>query len=101
MEVIILPIVEKFINNLEKGLQAESFNLIELLGTDGNTITMPYSKALGGGLFELRGRNKSQVRYFYIFKYGGAVILHGYIKKSQKIPRPELELARARKQSLT
>lgn len=101
MDLVILPSVEKFINNLDKGLTAETVSLLRLLRTEGNTIKMPYSKPLGSGLFELRGRSKSVIRYFYIFKYGQAVIVHGYIKKSQKTPLRELKLAHRRISSLT
>lgn len=101
MDLVILAGVEKFINNLDKDLSSETVSLLRLLSGEGSTIKMPYSKPLGNGLFELRGRSKSNVRYFYIFKYGQAFVVHGYIKKSQKTPLRELRIARSRVSSLT
>ena len=58
----------------------------------------PHSKAMGGGLFELRPRGRSGIgRAFYCF-CGGRVItvLHAFVKKTQKTPRRELLIARER-----
>jgi hypothetical protein len=49
-------------------------------------MAAPQSKALGGGLFELRGK---QVRMFYVFRPGGRiVILDCIVKKRSDIPAP-------------
>src|SRR6266576_6270205 len=48
----------------------------------------------GRGLFELRVKAS---RIFYCFKPGGVIVLlHGFIKKSQKTPRREMEIAQKR-----
>jgi hypothetical protein len=45
---------------------------------------MPHSKALGKGLFELRGQ---QVRLFYVFRPGRRIVLlDGLVKKRGDIP---------------
>ena len=57
-----------------------------------------HSKAMGGGLFELRPRGRSGIgRAFYCF-CGGRVItvLHAFVKKTQKTARRELLIARER-----
>lgn len=50
-----------FLNSLSMADQPEAAALIKLLQERGNTLREPQSKALGGGLFELRGK---QVRIF-------------------------------------
>ena len=58
--------------------------LIKLLGERGNALREPRSKALGDGLFELRGKS---VRIFYVFRSGRRIsLLDGIIKKRDDIP---------------
>jgi phage-related protein len=64
----------------------------------GPTLGMPHTRAMGGGLFELRGKGQEGIARVF---YGTAVaqrivMLHVFIKKSQKTPRKELEIARGR-----
>ncbi len=61
-------------------------------------LRLPYSRALGGGLFELRPRGKSGIaRAFYCFLVGQRVtVLHAFIKKSKQTPTTELKIARKR-----
>ncbi len=58
----------------------------------------PFSKALGDGLFEIRIRSKNDIaRIIYIFAKGKQIILlHGFIKKTEKTPLKELETAKER-----
>jgi phage-related protein len=58
---------------------------------------MPYSKLVVSGLFELRIRGKQEVRLLYAFNKNSAVILHGFTKKSNKLPTKEFETALKRK----
>ena len=63
-------------------------------------VGMPICRPLGAGLHELRtslDRNRIARVLFYIGKRGRMVLLHGFIKKTQKTPREELELARGNK----
>ena len=63
-------------------------------------IGMPVCRALGDGLHEVR-TDLAQQRIarvlFYIDKKGRTVLLHGFIKKTQKTPVEDLELARKNK----
>lgn len=58
----------------------------------------PLSKHLESGLWELRIRSKTDIlRIIYTFRKGKVIILlHIFIKKQQKIPKIELEIARKR-----
>ena len=81
---------------------ADYARLIELLTQHGPSLRLPHSKALGGGLFELRPRCRSGIgRAFYCFLLGKRiVIVHAFIKKTQETPDKELELARKRAKEL-
>jgi phage-related protein len=63
-------------------------------------IGMPVCRPLGDGVYEVRTRlaqNRIARVLFYIDKKGQMVLLHGFIKKTTKIPEEDLELARSNK----
>ena len=63
-------------------------------------IGMPVCRPLGDGLYEVRSDlagNKIGRVLFYIDIRGRMVLLHGFIKKTQKTPPSDLELARKNK----
>lgn len=93
--------LEDFIDSLEKDPYSRVLKTIDLLKTFGNMLRMPYSKALGGGLFELRTRGRQEVRIFYTFYKQDAVLLHGFIKKTQKTPTKQLAIAITKLKELT
>ncbi len=86
-------ILEKFIGNLEPPAVAKILRTIDLLEKFGNNLGLPHSKKIGSQLFELRVRGKQEVRIFYTFNMNTAVLLHGFIKKTDKILKKELEAA--------
>ena len=54
-------------------------------------------RPLGGGLYEVRtslSKNRIARVFFYIDGKSRMVLLHGFIKKTQKTPDKELDLAR-------
>jgi phage-related protein len=66
----------------------------------GWSIGMPVCKPLGDGLYEVRSslsQNRIARVLFYIDVKGRMVLLHGFIKKTQKTPPADLELARKNK----
>jgi len=72
----------------------EATALIKLLAAHGNRLGAPRSRALGDGLFELRGK---QVRIFYVFRSGKRIVLlDGMTKKRDAIPGDVLRRIRAR-----
>ncbi len=57
----------------------------------------PLSKAIGGGLFELRHVGKLNTRVLWFFMKGGrSVAVHGIRNKGQSIPSRDLATARER-----
>lgn len=85
--------LEKFIAMLEKPTIAKILRMLELLKQFGNRLGMPHSKKVGDRLFELRIRGQQEVRIFYTFHKDTAVLLHGFIKKSEQTPTKEFLLA--------
>lgn len=75
---------------------ADYARIVELLMEHGPNLRLPYSRALGEGLFELRPRGRSGIgRAFYCFLIGQrALVLHAFVKKSQQTPDRELRVAR-------
>jgi phage-related protein len=63
-------------------------------------IGMPVCRPLGDGIYEVRSslaQNRIARMLFYIDKKGRMVLLHGFIKKTQKTPNEDLDLARHNK----
>ena len=84
----------KFISNLEKHAIAKLLRTIDLLEKFGFKLTLPHSKKTGNELFELRIRGKIEVRIFYTFQKFTIILLHGFVKKTQKFPKKHLYQAR-------
>ncbi len=64
----------------------------------GFPMGMPLCKSLGDGLWELRSTLPGKIARVIFFIDGEKfIIVHGFIKKSQKTPKEELNAAKARK----
>jgi len=85
-----------FLNSLDVKMRAKVVRTVNLLRNNGRELREPYSKALSDGIFELRmkvGSNISRVLYFFVV--GNKIVLtHGFIKKTQKTPQPEIDRAK-------
>ena len=88
--------IDKFILGLDPQIQARVLRQVELLEKYGNKLTMPYSKSLHGGLFELRILGNKQIRIIYCFHKDKIYFLNAFIKKTDKIPKREIDLAMKR-----
>ena len=66
-------------------------------------IGMPLVRSLKDGLWEVRSNLPSQkiARLILCFHQKRLVVLHGFIKKTQKTPAEELELAKRRLKEIT
>lgn len=66
-------------------------------------IGMPLVRSLRGGLWEVRSTLPSQriARVLLCFHQRTLVVLHGFIKKTQKTPAADLALARQRMKEVT
>ena len=91
--------VENFILNQETKMRVKLVGLLEILEEKGNMLREPYSKHLEDGIFEIRckvGTNITRVLYFFYYQ-GKIVLTNGFIKKVQKTPKKEIELAKLRR----
>jgi len=81
---------------------ADYARMVELLVEHGPNLRLPYSRAFGHGLFELRLRGRSGIgRAIYCSLFSKRiVILHAFIKETQRTPDRELKLARERTKEL-
>ncbi|MGH8317425.1 MAG: type II toxin-antitoxin system RelE/ParE family toxin [Steroidobacteraceae bacterium] len=66
-------------------------------------VGMPLCRALGRGLWEVRSSLHSNriARVLFCLHDGEMVALHGFIKKTQKTPAADLELAKKRMKEVT
>jgi len=90
--------LEDEILELPDGLLAKYLRLTDLICEFGPNLGMPHTKSLDRGLFELRVKSKEGiVRVFFCTKVGKKIImLHHYIKKTQKTPKREMKIAKTR-----
>ena len=89
--------VKLFIDKLDSKLKVKMMFSVKLLKELGFKLREPYSKHLEDGIFELRAQSGNNIsRVLYFFFVGNKIILtHGFIKKTQKTPREEIDKAKA------
>lgn len=90
--------VEEFLNALPFDDRVRIVRTIEMLEDFGLQLSAPYVKHLQGKLWELRirtGRKAYRVIYF-AFTGRRFVLLHAFLKKTQKTPKKELATAERR-----
>ncbi len=80
------------------GLKARYLALLIRMAEHGPDLGMPHTRAMGQGLFEVRAKAAEGIgRAFYCTLVGRRiVVLHGFIKKTDKTPPRELSVARER-----
>ena len=95
--------VEAEILALSPGFVARFIRYAERMESFGPDLGMPHTRAMGGGLFELRIKAaEGIVRVFYCKVVDRRiVVLHQFVKKSDKTPPKELEIARRRMKEIT
>lgn len=79
-------------------LRARYARLTERMKIYGGNLGEPHTKAFGNGLFELRVKAETGIgRAFFCTKVGRKIIiLHSFIKKTQKTPKRDLDIALSR-----
>ena len=76
--------VVKETHSFPKGILANFLHIVEMIEEFGPSLGMPYTSPLGKGLFEIRAKGKE------------IIILHSFVKKTQKTPKKDLDIARKR-----
>lgn len=91
--------VTDFLDSLDPKMTVKLVGLMELLEEKGIELRLPYSAHLDDGIFELRCQLGSNItRVLYFFYIGKRIIVtNGFVKKTQKTPPKELDLAKYRR----
>jgi len=87
---------QEFLDSLEPKMNAKMVGLMEILEEKGRSLREPYPAPLEDGIFELRATQGSNISraLFFFYVEGRIVITHGFIKKTQKTSRAQIELAK-------
>ena len=90
--------VQRDVWAMQVGIVADYLRLTEAMALYGADLRMPHSRAMGGGLFELRPKGSEGIgRVFYCTQVGKTiVVLHSFVKKTQETPDAEMRVARKR-----
>ena len=85
--------VVKFIEKLDKSSHAKVSRCFDLLYELCNQIGLPHSQKVSKDFYELHTSGQVAVRLLYVARGDEAIIIHGFIKKTQKMPQHELGIA--------
>ena len=90
--------LQKEILDLPAGFLARFLRYTDRMELYGPDLGMPHTRAMGEGLFELRLKSAEGIaRVFYCTMMGKSIVmLHQFIKKTDKTPPKELAIARRR-----
>ncbi|MET3552069.1 MULTISPECIES: type II toxin-antitoxin system RelE/ParE family toxin [Burkholderia] len=90
--------VETGVVTLPTTLLARFFALADRMEQYGPNLGEPHTQSMGNGLYEMRLKGAEGIaRVFYCAIVARRIVmLHCFVKKTQKTPRKELEIARRR-----
>jgi phage-related protein len=88
--------------SLPASLQARYASLTRRMKQVGPNLGEPHTQAMGGGLFELRLKGREGIaRVFYCTRVGRQIVmLHSFVKKTEKTPLNERRIAEKRMQEI-
>jgi phage-related protein len=83
-------------------LLAKYLRIVDMITIHGPDLGMPHTKAMGNGLFEIRAKAQEGIgrAFFCTIMDKEVVILHGFIKKTDKTPTKEVRIANKRLQEI-
>lgn len=87
--------VQMVIQNWPAGINASFAHITLRMVEHGANLGLPYTRAMGSGLFEIRAKGREGIgRAFFCTMVGRRIIiLHGFIKKTDKTPKHEFDIA--------
>lgn len=76
-------------------IRVNYFRITSLIEVKGPNLGLPHTRAFGNGLFEIRAKGVEGIgrAFFCTMKGRRVIILHAFIKKTEKTPQKELNLA--------
>ncbi len=92
--------VNEFLYTVSEKMRAKILKEFDLLADYGNELREPYTKHIEDGIFELRiklGTDISRVMYFFYIEKR-IILTNGFIKKRQKTPQNEIDIAKKYRQ---
>ncbi len=92
------PVID-FLNSLDVKMRAKVVSMLQVLEEKGTELRLPYTESLGDGIFELRiklGSNLTRCLFFFYIE-GRIIVTNGFIKKTQKTPQAEIQMAKKRR----
>jgi phage-related protein len=94
--------IEKETLELPKSIVADLLNIFDMVEKVGPNLGRPHSAPLKNGLFEFRAKGKEGIArsIFCTVINKEVVVLHSFIKKTNKISKKDLELAKKRRKEL-
>mgnify|MGYP001233781227 CR=1 FL=1 len=102
MQILFLnPKVENKIFYFDKSSLAKIRHSLEMLSKYNTNLGLPLVREMDRNLFELRIKGIQQVRIFYCYYNSQIVILHSFIKNTQKTPKNELSTVKSKLNLLT
>lgn len=90
--------VMQFVDALPVSIRACYARITERMIVHGPNLGMPYTRAMGDGMFEIRAHGREGIaRVLYCTAAERKIVmLHGFIKKTDKTPPKELKIATRR-----
>ena len=90
--------VKEWIERLDIKLRLKVYRSFELLEQFNLNLKAPYVKPLEDKLYELRIKDQKGIYRVIYFAHIGKefIMLNGFVKKTQKTPKKEIELAKRR-----
>jgi len=85
--------VKEFIDKQSPAVKGRYIGMVDFLEEYGPFLGGKYTKKVRKNLYELRITGKEQIRVFYTVKGKEIILLHAFKKKSQKLPKKEIEIA--------
>jgi phage-related protein len=102
--VVVNKVAEQEILELTADIKARFLRISDLLIKLGpNNVSMPHIKPLEDKLWEMRlnGKNNIARSIYFLAHKKRIIILHTFIKKTQKTPRKALDIAKQRMKEVT
>jgi len=92
--------VSQFLDSLSERQQAKILRLFQYMKLYGLSSILPHTKKLTGTpIWEIRILGKDNIRVLYaVPQQNFVLILHGFIKKTQKTPLKEIQIVQTRYQ---
>ena len=94
--------VADWASELPQGIRASFRRIVEMVEIFGLHVDMPHVRPMGDGLYEIRAKGREGIARAFHCQVSGnrIIILHGFVKKTEKTPHHELEIARRRRREV-